>query len=333
MAFTRAALLLTLLLSAATARHRLEPPPGRVVHAGGQEPGCFQKYTAFLGPLGPAVGMFYIGLASLNSTPTGTVAPWFAEIGAQLSAAAAPDGAFLAAQIGLELPLNGGEARVASGEFDAAIEALRFSLAWLARPVWLRVGYEFNGEWNNYTASSYIAAYRRIASVLHADPALNRTVALVWDGSCDTSRDPSPFWPGADVVDWQGVNLFSGASAPTSAGPGSCVEAWLTDSAAAGLPLMIGEATPRGRNTSDAGTLAAWHAPFLALLAAHPHVGLISYIDQDWEVAEGGRWKGWGDSRVEVGAPELQAVWRGALSGGAFVNRMQKAELLALLGL
>ena len=207
---------LTLLPSFSHALRRLEPAAGRLIHAGGQEPGAFESYSSFLGPLGPAVRMAYLGLGGLNSTAPGTVAPFFSQLETLLEADAAPDGAFIILQLGLQLPLNGEEALVASGAYDNAIEVLRFSLLDLARPVFLRIGYEFNGVWNNYSAPSYVGAFRRIAAALRSDPVLNLSVALVWDGSCDTKVDPSPFWPGEQWVDWQGINLFSDGSAPTA---------------------------------------------------------------------------------------------------------------------
>jgi hypothetical protein len=321
-------------LQQASARHRLEPPDGRLLHAGGQEPGCFESYSAFLGARGPSVKMAYAGLEGLNGTAPGAVPAFFTALASALAADAAPDGAFIALQLGLQLPLNGQEARVAAGEYDAAIEALRAGLVALQRPVWLRIGYEFNGQWNNYAPASFVGAFRRVAAALRADALLNQTVALVWDGSCDTRTDPTPFWPGADVVDWQGINLFSAGSSPASASQrGSCPWYWLQDSLQAGLPLMVGESTPRGLNTSDPATLGAWHAPYAALLQGAPNLKLFSYIDQDWEVAEGGRWRGWGEARVEVAAPALQAQWRALLGRPALVNRAQRSALLAVLGL
>jgi hypothetical protein len=327
----RAALCALLLAVRGAARRRLEPPAGRVMHAAGQEPGAFESYSRYMGARAPMAKMLYLGLASLNATAPGTLAPFFADVEAALAADEAPDGAFLALQLGLELPLDGAEALVAEGAYDAAIEALRFALVAVARPVFLRVGYEFNGPWNGYKPESYIGAFRRVAAALRADAVLNETVALVWDGSCDTSVDPTPFFPGDDVVDWQGINIFPSKSAPQEGGAAqSCVWYWLTDAPAAGFPLLIGESTPRGHFTSDNATLAEWHAPFLALVAAH-RPALVSYIDEDWEAVP--RWKGWGDSRIETAAPALQAAWGAALAEPYWAHRAGKAAVLALLGL
>jgi len=318
-------------LATAAARRRLEPPAGRVLHAAGQEPGAFEAYSAYMGARAPLAKMLYLGLASLNATPAGTLAPWFAGVAADLARDEAPDGAFLCLQLGLELPLDGAEALVAAGEYDAAIEALRFALVAVARPVFLRVGYEANGPWNGYKPASYVGAFRRVAAALRADAVLNETVALVWDGSCDTDVDPTPFFPGADVVDFQGINLFTDGSAPQKGDVAqSCVWYWLTDAPAGGFPLMIGESSPRGLSTADPATLAKWHAPFLALVAEH-RPALVSYIDQNWEAVA--RWKGWGDSRVETAAPALQAAWGAALAEPFWAHRAQKAAVLELLGL
>ena len=49
-------------------------------------------------------------------------------------------------------------------------------------------------------------------------------MASVWDYSCDAAGKKAQDWyPGDDVVDWWGVNIFSGSSAPDS----SCVKAFV----------------------------------------------------------------------------------------------------------
>ena len=326
-------LLALAVLPRAAARARLQPPPGRVVHCGGQETNDFEHYSNYLGGRGPAIKMFYAGLGGLNGTAPGAVAQWFVDVLAGLESDAGADGAFVVPQIGLQLPLNGEERRVADGEYDNAIAALVRGLRYMSRPAFLRIGYEFNGQWNNYSSSSYVGAYRRIAAQIRGDPTLNASVALVWDGSCDTKTNPAPFFPGGDVVDWQGINLFSGDSDPSAISPQSCLWYWLSDNTAAGTPLLIGESTPRGRNATDASTWS-WFASVSAMLDKFPVVQLFCYIDTDWVTDEGGRWPGWGDARVEVpAAAYVGSRWTQELGKPRWANRANKAEVLALLGL
>ena len=171
---------------------------------------------------------------------------------------------------------------------------------------------------------------------LAAVPIIMAAAALVWDGSCDTQVDPAPFHPGADVVDWQGVNLFSDNSDPAKTAPHDCVWDWLTSNASkAGVPLMIGESTPRYRNATDASTWE-WFAAVVKMLDAYPDVvQSFNYIDTDWITDEGGRWHTWGDSRVEApgAAAVVGANWTAELGKPRWANRAPRDEMLALLNL
>ena len=63
------------------------------------------------------------------------------------------------------------------------LQLLAHALLNLARPVYLRVGYEFNGEWNSQYMhkATYPDAFRRITQRLTA-AGVNNT-AYVWDYS------------------------------------------------------------------------------------------------------------------------------------------------------
>jgi hypothetical protein len=316
-----------------SALSRLHPQHGRVIHGGGQELGDFENYTSYLGTRGPLVKMFYIGMNGLNQTPAGTVSSWFVNVLSGLQLDAGVDNAFIIPQIGLQLPLNGEEKRVADGQYDNAVNALIKGLRYLDRPAFLRIGYEFNGEWNGYQPNSYIGAYRRIASQIRNDSILNISIALTWDGSCDTKVDPSPFYPGDDVVDWQGINIFSSNSDPSAIAPQDCLWYWLTDNNRSGTPLMIGESTPRGRNATDAATWS-WFQNVITMLDLYPIVQLFNYIDTNWITDEGGRWPGWGDSRIDVAGAEFVGTrWAAEVNKPRWINRANRSEVLELLGI
>ena len=121
-------------------------------------------------------------------------------------------------------------AAVIAGKYDAALKQFVDAVPILGRPLFLRIGYEFNGHWNNYSAPQYIQAWRRIEAALATNKTTRDTIALVWDMSCDavapadactTAADCwSQYWPGDDVVDWTGVNVFQsgrGRQVPNSA--------------------------------------------------------------------------------------------------------------------
>jgi len=159
--------------------------------------------------------MFYDSLKTLNSTAPGTIATKFVELRANLSRYEPQQ--FIVPQIGVSFTSNdsGYGDDVAAGLYDNGIQALGRALLYLGRPVLLRLGYEFNGgSWNGYKPASYRAAWARVVPTLRS-MGVNET-AFVWDATCDFKLDrpsnESAFYPGNSLVDWWGVNIFSGGS-------------------------------------------------------------------------------------------------------------------------
>jgi hypothetical protein len=75
-------------------------------------------------------------------------------------------------------------------------------------PVFLRLASEMNGRWTVYhrDPAAYRAMFRRVAAVMHRDAP---NVAMVWCPN-EIPREPiDQYYPGADAVDWVGVNFYS----------------------------------------------------------------------------------------------------------------------------
>ena len=114
--------------------------------------------------------------------------------------------------IGLDIG-QGNDSITAAGGHDSLI--YRFG-NWLKtqsnRPVFLRVGYEFDGaEWNHYKKEFYIPAWRRIRTKLDSMGITN--VAYTWQskGAGATRAVLDSFYPGDDYVDWVAFSYFSPA--------------------------------------------------------------------------------------------------------------------------
>lgn len=123
-------------------------------------------------------------------------------------------------------------------------ELIRYADA-TRRDVFLKIGYEFDGHWNNYDPVAYKAAFRYIADridVLHA-----KRVATVWQsaswantipakavigadayGLADAVADGDPgrhwdlWYPGDHAVDWMGLSRFAAETATQPGRPWSC---------------------------------------------------------------------------------------------------------------
>jgi hypothetical protein len=143
---------------------RLEPQ-GVLMHGAGQDSVSYGGYWSVM-PIGsqPTTYMYYIDLDTL--TPN-----WAAALKAQLLAY---PGNFVIPQIGLSMTdsvTNHYEAQVAAGMYDTQIGYLISGLRSLATPVYLRIGYEFNGlSWNGYLPAPYVLAFQHVTNMLRAAP-------------------------------------------------------------------------------------------------------------------------------------------------------------------
>ena len=224
----------------------LVPRAGQALHCGGQSSDAFSNYSSFMvqGAAAPGCFMTYVSLATLKRS-------WFADLQRELQQVS--PGAYVVPQIGLNLPHGNELAGVGNGTYDAQIAELVAGLSLLNRPAYVRVGYEFNGQWNNYPPAAYLSAWERVVGAWRADAALASTTAAVWDYSCDAAPGRlnwTSYLPQgtAHQPDWWGVNIFSGNSGPDSA----CVAQFVAAAEAAAMPVMLGESTPRGLNAADA---------------------------------------------------------------------------------
>lgn len=111
--------------------------------------------------------------------------------------------------IGLDIS-NGNDSVTAAGDHDSLIYKLANWIKNLSdRPVFLRIGYEFNGhEWNHYQPAFYIAAWKRIKNKFDSMSVSN--VAYVWQskGIGTTKEELSTYYPGDEYVNWVAYSYF-----------------------------------------------------------------------------------------------------------------------------
>jgi hypothetical protein len=134
-------------------------PIGKTIHGAGPTPSDFANYWNLMGQNNkPMVYMNYVGL---KDAQTNWAARWKAEM-------LKYQPMFVIPQIGLSMTQDGYpdqhyEDEVATGSLDYAIHAFLDQLEELALPVYLRIGYEFNGSsWNGYEPGTYIQAFTHI---------------------------------------------------------------------------------------------------------------------------------------------------------------------------
>lgn len=180
--------------------------------------------------------------------------------------------------IGLSITENehpGGLDELVAGERDVEIRQLAKFAGAIDATILLRIGYEFDGAWNQgyENAPRYIAAWRRIVDGIRSTGADN--VQFVWQGAASTTdmvidggrHDNIRDWyPGDEYVDWLAISWFMHPDEQPGIDFGFDVltPRQLSDEVLAlarevGKPVLIAEASPQGYDLRDRTT--AHHSP------------------------------------------------------------------------
>lgn len=253
---------------------RFEPADGEVIQIIGQDRDAHDAYVEGVGIV-PGGFMVYINLAT-PALGTDLPLPLLGITGhARAEVEKYPQSVL---QIGMTFV--GQDDLIPLGLLDANIRDLAARLKGLQVPIFLRVGYEFQG----YQPEPYKASYKRIVDVMRQEGVTN--VAYVWHSLQTPSAGVAPgtplasYYPGDAYVDWVGVSMFGDFSAGIPAGPHEVAD--FAD--AHGKPLMIAEATPKGRSFDTGDTpWATWFVPVFDFIEQRG-VKAFSFINMDWNV-------------------------------------------------
>eukprot|EP01084_Bolivina_argentea_P070932 128984_1 len=307
---------------------RLLPLDNSIIHCAGQSfvnytNDAFVAYSNYLNnDTLPVVEMYY---ANISMTPE-NIKHNFITIESELSTY--DTNQWVGVQLGLsftDLATN-----VSKGMYDENILAYIDGMKSTNRPFWVRIGWEFNGEWNNYLPKKdYVASFQRITSFFRNDSWSNKYVANIWDFSADAKDlNYSSWYPGDKWVDWYGINIYSGGSAPNS----NISTNFINHGCNKGFPVIFGESAPRFTGVLN-GTQSwnQWFQPYFysLILAKNSCVNAFCYIDWNWTNT---LWSTWGDSQIQ----DNQIVgknYQTALYEGNYFHSANKTTVLSRLGL
>ncbi len=327
---------------------KFEPEAGKTLLFVGQDTGEISAYADALGF--PAGVMLYSnvwdGLGILQGTDfggygwsdlphwSGESAPFALQIGLDLDYGQNCGSCQGCVRAGHLEALAAGESNVVGvvGQIADALKAL-------ARPVLLRIGYEFDAEicpggYGKYPYTAYQQAFRRVVEILQQHGADN--VASVWSAWAFQSRDPSAqagvspwsWYPGDDCVDWIGLSVFPGVSSndPNDGYQADKRRQMAEFARAHHKPLMIGESSPRARFAPALGA-SAWDGWFQGVFdyIDENDVKAFSYINMNWEALPMWSGRGWGDTRIQ-GSP-IENQWQAAIDAERFL--VSDADLYA----
>lgn len=104
----------------------------------------------------------------------------------------------------------------ARGEYDDYFRSFGQALVEAGREdTQIRIGWEFNGYWSDYYTpddpETFREYWRRIVEVLRSVE--GQEFVFIWNPA-ESGDDAVPFYPGDDVVDYIGVDVYDSVSAP-----------------------------------------------------------------------------------------------------------------------
>lgn len=177
------------------------------------------------------------------------------------------------------------EKKISKGKHDHLIRELAQWIIDTKRPVFLRIGYEFDGwDWNHYNKKHYLKAWGRIYTIFKEMKVDN--VAFVWQskGSGSDQYILEQWYPGDDIVDWCGYSYF-----------GNPDTEMITFAKKHNKPVFIAEASPTLEKEGlffdtdlkkDKIAQAAWNkwfVPFFKTINDNQDViKAFNYINSNW---------------------------------------------------
>jgi hypothetical protein len=202
--------------------------------------------------------------------------------------------------------------RMGEGDYDARIRQIAGVYRDLGHDIFLRIGYEFDGPWNNYDPQAYQAAFRRIVDIFRAEEAAN--VAFVWNAytpQCQTDdslpehtmfdcQDQMRWYPGDSYVDWFSFNVWTKGFWPPNipdGTPHADATAFMKFAEAHSKPVMIDEGS-YSTHIDSGYRWDEWHAAYFASLRASGVKG-YQYVNYNWQVyPRAWGWSSWADAKV-----------------------------------
>ena len=277
----------------AEGRARFAPPDGKVLLVIGTDKVSTDDYVRGTGIM-PGGTMLYTSIQSVDSLDRAV------DVGGGIQ-----DGKYLLERypqsvVQLGLWMVGGLEEVARGTYDANIDKLAAWIKSARRPVFLRIGYEFDLPANQYEPGPYKLAFRYIVDRIRAQGVTN--VAFVWHSYANLPRYPWDDWyPGDEYVDWFAVSVFER--------PNVYARKFAERAREHHKGFMIAEATPeRSGITHGQASWDHWFAPFFKFVEAS-RAEIVCYIPCDWDSIPMFKDWGWGDARVQTN-PVVLRNWK-----------------------
>jgi hypothetical protein len=215
------------------------------------------------------------------------------------------------------------------GQFDDSIRTLGEIIRRTNKPIFLRIGYEFDGPWNAYKPALYVSAFQRVVSIVRGESINNRAispvnnVAFVWHSAAWNTFEGHPiqnWYPGDSYVDWVAVSWFPWPNAEQNKVAEDSRARDLDFARQHGTPVMIAESAPKEYfPPQNPRSWDGWYSKVFQWIAVNNIKGFC-YINQDWNAQAMFANSDWGNSRVQNGSPFVLHLWQAAVEDPRFLR-------------
>lgn len=218
--------------------------------------------------------------------------------------------------------------KAGDGDYDKVIKKYSAWAKSVDRPIYLRIGYEFDGPHNELEPEEYVMAYRHIVDLMRAKGVEN--IAFVWHSYASPPFKDYPlsaWYPGDDYVDWVAISVFGHAYNGRDFGP-NC-EAVLQFAKKHKKPVMIAESSPiKGIDKESTEVWNQWFVNFFTFTYSK-NIKAISFINEDWPSFRMAGIEEWKDSRLYNNS-QISDAWFKETNKDRYLK--QSADLFKQLG-
>lgn len=319
-----------------------EPPDGQVYHGVGVTfgPDEVPPYVEAMQDQGtsPLIQNIFTGVPSERPLNFPQLAQNMDEI--------AQAGRIVQLSIAFQGPSGPSDAEIAeSSQHDTLIDSYAKVIRDFDQPVFVRLGFEFNGFWNGYTPVEYVKAFRKIVDRFKANGVTR--AAYIWCYEPDAGDDfdavvngQALWFPGNEYVDWFGLDVFQSEHFDpllpefnqgkiTKKGKS---ERFLTMARDHGRPVFLAETSPFFvhilPDASDPGLVEgekdwnAWFDIYFKWMASHSEIKAFVYLNQDWSLSNDPDKAKWGDSRMEINS-FIREKYREEMRKSRYIHQAQ----------
>ena len=214
------------------------------------------------------------------------------------------------------------------GEYDKVIKKYSAWAKSVNRPIYLRIGYEFDGPHNELEPEEYVRAYKHIVDLIRKKGVDN--IAFVWHSYASKPFKDYPlsaWYPGDDYVDWVAISVFGHAYNGANFGP-YCDDV-LQFAKQHKKPVMIAESNPiHGIDSKNVEVWDQWFVNFFTFIYQN-NIKAVSFINEDWTSTSIPGISEWKDGRL-YNNEQVSRAWFEETNKDRYLK--QSTELFQQLG-